>query len=140
MVEINPKSNEIELQGNKRIIEFIETLQVKEGVECDIYKFKDDASSDIAVVRVSKGYKTPLQRILQGDETIEIYASGDGSLSVWGLDSDLRHYSFSSGDAPLEISVNVGEQMQWAASNDNDLTFYELCTPPYEEGRFENLE
>jgi hypothetical protein len=44
---------------------FIETMVVKEGVECDVYGFEGDTSKDLGIVRVKKGHKTPLQRVLK---------------------------------------------------------------------------
>ena len=29
--------------------------------------------------------------------------------------------------------------MQWEASKNSNLVFYEVCYPPYQDGRFENL-
>jgi hypothetical protein len=29
--------------------------------------------------------------------------------------------------------------MQWAAAVDSELIFYEICEPPYKEGRYESL-
>jgi hypothetical protein len=41
-------------------------------------------------------------------------------------------------DAYKEVIVKVGETMQWVAA-ESGLTFYEICEPPYIDGRFENL-
>lgn len=38
------------------------------------------------------------------------------------------------------IDVQIGEQMQWAAEPESDLVFAEVCFPPYEDGRYENIE
>jgi hypothetical protein len=29
--------------------------------------------------------------------------------------------------------------MQWFADDDSSLTAYEICYPPYEDGRYENI-
>jgi hypothetical protein len=38
----------------------------------------------------------------------------------------------------LEVEVKIGETMQWQAAPDSDLEVYEICFPPYADGRFEN--
>jgi hypothetical protein len=123
---------------NRGVI-YVETMQVKDGVECDVYAFEGDDSEDLAIVRVTKGFKTPLQKILQGDKTIEGYLDGEGALTVQHEDSTIKTYSFDAKSTDNEVEVQVGQIMQWAAPHDTDLTFYEICTPPYKDGRFENL-
>ncbi len=120
-------------------ISFGETQTVKEGVECDTYALTDDDTKDLAIVRVQKGYKTPLQRILLGNKTIEGFVGGQGALSVQSIDGGVKTYEFKSGDADRPIVVEIGQIMQWYANGDTDLTFYEVCEPPYKDGRFENL-
>jgi hypothetical protein len=117
-------------------VRYVETQTVKEGVECDIYEFIDDTTRDLAVVRVSKGYKTPLQLILKGDKTFERYESGKGYLTITMPDGTTTIYHFPQGEAK-EAMVEIGQTMQWSA--DEDLVFSEICEPPYEDGRFKNL-
>jgi hypothetical protein len=121
-------------------VSFVETMAVKDGVECDVYAFTNDDSKDLAIVRVTKGYKTPLQRILKGDKTIEGFVDGHGILTVSSADSTPKIHNFSAGNDNSAVVVEVGETMQWYANGNTDLTFYELCEPPYEDGRFENLK
>ena len=125
---------------NNRQVTYVETMRVKDGVECDTYSFVSDGSEDLAIVRVTKGFKTPLQRILKGTKTIEGYIRGSGTLTVTSKDRSIKIYSFSQeadANPNPEIEVHIGELMQWSAKT--DLTFYEICEPPYEDGRFENL-
>lgn len=122
-----------------RPIAYAETLRVKDGVECDVYTFIGDDSEDLAIVRVSKGFKTPLQKILQGDKTIEGYLDGKGTLTVQHEDDTSKSYTFDATSTKNEVEVKVGQIMQWTASSDTGLTFYEICKPPYNDGRFENL-
>ena len=117
-------------------VSFIETQQVKNGVECDIYKFTDDDTKDLAIVRVQTGCKTPLQKILSGTTTIEGFISGSGTLSV-NDGSNTKTHTFTNDDTGKEIVLGVGQTMQWTA--ENSLVFYEICSPPYEDGRFQNL-
>jgi hypothetical protein len=121
-------------------VTFVETLQIKEGVEADIYAFTEDSSRDIAIVKVIQGYKTPLQEIVGGDETIEGYMEGEGSLYVKSTEGIVRKYHFRSSELNVPITVKVGEQMQWHADSGNtDLIFYEICKPSYVSGRFTDL-
>ncbi|HOI97155.1 MAG TPA: hypothetical protein PLA19_01470 [Candidatus Pacearchaeota archaeon] len=39
----------------------------------------------------------------------------------------------------MKIGVKIGETMQWQADDDSDLEVYDVCYPPYETGRFQNL-
>ena len=118
-------------------VKYVETQQVKDGVECDIYTFYANTSRDLAVVRVAKGFKTPLQKILKGDETVEKYVSGTGTLNVTDVDGTKHVHNFPNDSHKDEVIVGIGQIMQWTAND--DLVFYEICTPPYEDGRFENL-
>lgn len=120
-------------------VSFKETQTVKDGVECDIYSFDNNTSIDLAIVRVAKANKTPLQRILLGTKTIEGYVEGTGALVV--MSGDERHtYDFGPGKPNTQVIVGIGDIMQWYADNDDNLVFYEICEPPYEDGRFENIE
>jgi hypothetical protein len=117
-------------------VKFIETSQVKEGVVCDVYSFDNDDSKDLGLVRVSKGHKTPLQKVLNGDKTIEIFREGQGVLRVVDIDGNEITHNFPSDKKDVE--VKIGEIVQWEAVE--DLTFVEICYPPYQEGRFENID
>lgn len=118
---------------------FVETVAVKDGVSCDVYAFADDSSRDLAIVRVAKGMRTPLQRVLSGNSTREGLFEGQGTLTVRSEDGSTETYDFDSQSTDRDVEVDVGQIMQWAASADRDLIFYEICDPPYEDGRFENL-
>src|SRR6056297_1517301 len=91
-------------------VNFIETTQVKEGVVCDIYEFDNDTTKDLGIVKVSKGFKTPLQKVLSGEKTIEIFREGAGQLKVIGTDKKERIYDFPRQHS--EVEVQVGEIMQ----------------------------
>lgn len=123
-----------DLNGKSLPVKYIETLKVKDGVSCDMYLFVGDDTKDLAIVTVKKGTSTPLQLVLQGEQTVEGHVSGIGTLRIWSNDGDAQ--SFKS---PKSQEVKVGEKMQWTADGDDDLVFYEVCTPPYQGGRFENL-
>jgi len=112
-------------------------MTVKEGVECDVYEFLNDATQDLAIVRVRSGCKTPLQRILLGTKTIEGYVSGEAKLVVTRGDGTTQMFKFGTEEVNDPVIVNVGDIMQWESIS--DLIFFEICEPPYEDGRYENL-
>lgn len=124
-------------------VQFVRTTPVCEGVSCDEYKFTDDESCDLGIITVRPGHRTPRQKVLQGDATIEGYLSGSATLWVTKEDGTAMCFSFDglSGNPnpDNEVLVDVGDTMQWIAADDSELVFYEICFPPYQEGRFENL-
>lgn len=123
-------------QDNESPVSYIETIEVAEGVSCDTYSFEADETRDLAVVEVKAGCKTPLQRILQGELTVEGYMSGEGTLTIdLGGSGTQVEYNFP-GDIN-SVVVEIDDIMQWTAKT--DLVFYEACTPPYQDGRFENI-
>lgn len=118
-------------------VRFMETLVVKEGVECDVYEFDGDSSRDLGIIRVDKGSSTPLQRVLGGDLTIEGHISGLGSLLVARVNGNREVYNYASSGPYRPVQVDIGDTMRWTA--EEDLVFYEVCEPPYAEGRFQDL-
>jgi hypothetical protein len=72
--------------GKKLSVKFIESINVTKGVICDVYVFTKDKSMDLGIIHIKPGARTPLQRVLDGDATIEGYISGKGLLKVVKLD------------------------------------------------------
>lgn len=126
------------LDGIEQPVSFVETMQVTDGVECDIYSFTEDGSKDLGIIRVESGKKTPLQRVLQGEKTIEQYISGKGKLTITRQDGTQDVLIADESNSVYRI-VNIGEMMQWEADIDSDLLAAEICYPPYQEGRFEDI-
>lgn len=128
-------------EGKVQPVTFVETMNVSEGVECDVYTFDGDTSKDLGIIRIKPGSQTPLQKVLKGDGTIEGYISGKGKLIITGGDNKQRIYEVSSETKePVVVAVAIGELMQWEAAPDSDLKAYEICFPPYEGGRFEEIK
>ena len=86
-------------------------------------------------MKVTRGSRTPLQLVLSGDRTVEIFKEGKGTLTITNQDGVETHYNFP--DEKTDIDVKVGEKMQWHALE--DLIFCEICYPPYKDGRYQNL-
>ncbi len=124
-----------EHKGEK--VEFVETLDVKEGVVCDVYTFTETNEKDLGIIEIKAGFSTPLQKVLKGDRTIEELIEGDGVLTVIDVSRNKTEYHQTHNNHD-PIEVKVGELMQWTAKI--DMVFSEICFPPYEDGRYENLE
>lgn len=131
--------NTFNFDGVEQPVSFVEIMQVTNGVECDVYSFTEDESKDLGIIRVEPGEKTPLQRVLQGEKTIEQFISGKGKLTVTRQDGTQDVLLADDSNHVLKI-VNIGEMMQWEAAPDSDLVAAEICYPPYQEGRFENID
>ena len=116
-------------------LKYVETTQVKEGVVCEVWIYEGDETKDLGIVTVEKGHKTPLQRVLKGDKTLEIYKKGVGSLTVTRTNGDTDIYEYPG--AEVEVEIKVGDIVQWKA--EETLVFHEICYPPYADGRFENI-
>lgn len=127
-------------EGKRQAVTFVETSQVTDGVECDIYKFDGDTEKDLGIIRIKPGKKTPLQKVLQGERTVEGHVSGTGRLTITNSEGQKRVYQFDKATKQASpVTVAIGEQMQWEAAADSDLVAYEICFPPYQDGRFENI-
>lgn len=142
---MNPKQREFsikefEFEGKEQLVSFVETMHVADGVDCDVYTFVGDPNKDLGIIKISSGSKTPLQRVLKGDQTIEGYISGKGKLTITKQNGKKETYiADEKTKEPIIVTVNVGSTMQWEADKKSSLTAYEICFPPYEDGRYENL-
>ncbi len=121
-------------------VEFIETIKVKLGVVCHVYKFKNRSNCDLGIIEISKGENTPKQKILKGDRTIEGYISGSGELVVQNQNKTPESYKVGNKNQEFQIDLVVDDIMQWTANVNEELTCFEVCFPAYEEGRFLNLD
>jgi hypothetical protein len=138
MTTSSEKLEHLSTDDEKLGVMFVESYPVTFGVDCDVYKFNDDETRDLAVVNVVGGQKTPLQRVLLAGMTIEGFISGKGTLRVTAPDGAEHVFDFEEGGSNEPVVVDTGDVMQWTAA-DQGLVFYEICQPPYQDGRFENL-
>jgi len=127
-------------EGNEQLVSYVETMHVVEGVDCEVYTFDGDSSKDLGIIKISYGCKTPLQKVLKGDKTIEGYVSGRGKLTITKPEGKQEIYIAEEASEPISVVVEIGELMQWEADKDSDLVAYEICFPPYEDGRYQNIE
>ena len=127
-------------EGQTVPVVFLETFRIANGVECDVYTFVGDTTRDPGIIRIAAGCRTPRQQVLQGDRTVEGYISGKGKLTISKPDgSKVVHPADPSSSIPPQITVAIGEIMQWEAAPTSDLIAYEICFPPYQDGRYKNL-
>src|SRR3989338_4638596 len=69
-------------EGTEQRVSYKITTEVTDNVDCDVYEFLDDPKKDLGIIRIKPGGKTPLQKVLNGDKTIEGHISGRGKLTV----------------------------------------------------------
>ena len=129
------------IAGNETLdISFIETQIVADGVTCDSYAIKDDDSRDFAIIKVDKKCRTPVQKVIKGKKTIEGFLAGTGNLVTYSRNKRRQSiYTYGGADGCEPVRVKVGEKMQWVAGDTDDLYFFEICQPPFKQGRFKNV-
>lgn len=127
-------------EGDENVV-FVETVDVIEGVKCDVYSVEGNNSKDLGIIKIELGHKTPLQKVLKGDQTIEGHVSGKGLLQIIRASGDEEIYPVDEGiNEHFSVDVGIGDTMQWQADENANLKAFEICIPPYEEGRYENLK
>lgn len=136
---MSEKINYFEYHSRRLTAEYQETLDVAPGVRCDVYIHPETKRRDLAIVEVEAGRNTPAQKVLKGKVTVEGYLSGRGKLVIIHIDGSRSEFEVSPEDQGFSYSVAVGEVMQWQAAKDESLEFFEVCFPPYKDGRFEDL-
>lgn len=140
-----------ENENNTPII-FEELVQVAPGVQCGVFSFdkegERDKIRDLGIIIIEPGGQTPIQRVILGDRTIEGLIYGSGALRVIrsnGGNPQYETHYFDSEDllnptTNISITVSEGDIMQWTADPNTYLIVYEICEPPFTEGRFETIE
>jgi hypothetical protein len=135
------KLSEFSYGGETLEARLVESVQVAEGVVCDVYEHPGTKDRDLGIITIQPGCKTPLQKVVSGSETIEGWVSGRGRLMITRVDgSRVVHEVDERGGVEFSCVVEVGEMMQWEADEESELVAFEICYPPYEPGRYENIE
>lgn len=119
-------------------VEHVDMHEILPDVYVDLYRFVGNSTCDLARVEVVRGAKTPLYLLVDGERTIERYQSGTGTLEVIENDGWRTVHHFPKDDGSRDVVIEIGETIQWHATG-SDLVYDELCWPPYEAGRFENI-
>jgi|SaaInlStandDraft_4_1057021.scaffolds.fasta_scaffold28896_3 hypothetical protein len=110
--------------------------EIYPGVTCHVYQFIGDLRQDLAIVEIEAEGKTPAQEVQEGERTVQLYVSGEGSLIVIREDGKKEVFEAKKD---LAVEINVGDKMQWKAAKGKKLVFAEMCRPRYAEGRYKNL-
>ena len=97
-------------------ISYKEPVNVAKGVTCHVYEFQNDESRDLGIIEVEPGCKTPLQKVVLGDKTIEGYFSGKGALTVVNSTGQKKCYNVGESAREFSVSVAIGELMQWQSA------------------------
>ena len=127
-------------EGKEQAVSYVERTKVAKGVSCGVYSFDRDPKKDLGIIKIAPGCKTPLQKVLNGDRTIEGYRSGKGKLTITKPDGKPEdHPVGGEQQEPFSVTVEIGELMQWEADKESFLVAYEVCFPPYQDGRYENI-
>lgn len=116
----------------------ISSEDIYTGVNCTIFIDLDNETHDFAVVSVTAAHKTPRQRIISGEKTIESFVGGKGSFII-ERDGKIDTFIVDKSATQTSWEVFPGDIIRWCADSKSDLTFIEVCEPPYQDGRFENL-
>lgn len=117
---------------------FVESSEVFPGVVCDVYLHPETRERDLGVIYIEAGKSTKPQKVLSGTETIEGYISGKGRLCIRKPSGETIIFEVGPETEGFSHVIEVGDIMQWQA--EDDLVVFEICYPPYEEGRFENMD
>jgi hypothetical protein len=125
-------------ENRRLLVNFIESTKVKDGVFCDVYKFKNDDTKDLGIITIKARSTSPRQKIIKGKKTIEGYISGKGKFIIERIDGEKEIFKVNNGKS-FQIDVGIGEIMQWKSTGNSDLVYFEVCFPPYADGRFEDL-
>ncbi len=129
------------LFGNKQfeLVKFVGRTEEAPGAYCYVYNIEGDNNKDLGIIVMEPGAKTPLQKVLRGDRTIEGLVAGKGTLIITRVGGEIIEYHLDEERIPFSVEVKVGELMQWQAAPNSRLVAFEIYYPPYQEDRFENL-
>ena len=135
----NSRIESFTYNGATLAVVFQESYEVVPGVTCDVYIHPETQQRDLGIITIEPHAKTPRQKVLGGDETIEGYLSGKGTLTITHRDGKQSVFEVGPENEGFSHPVEIGEIMQWQADDNEGLIVFEICFPPYQDGRFENL-
>lgn len=137
---IDEKLTKFNFGGKDVPVNFVEPVEVKKGVRCDVYRLPEDETRDLGVIYIEPGCKTRLQKVLGGEKTIEGFYIGRGTLKIIKENGEIEIYTVDDKLGEFNREVKIGEVMRWEADPDSTLIAYEVCYPPYQPGRYEDLD
>lgn len=131
---------EFKFEGELMKLVFVETVIENDTVKCDVYSVEGDDSKDLGIIRIDIGGNTPLQKVLEGERTVEGLVSGKGKLLIHRASGETEiHLVGGWNKQEFSIDIGIGDKMQWHADSDSELVAFEVCIPPYGDGRYENI-
>src|SRR5947207_150571 len=95
------------------LIIYKETVTINSTVKCSVYNFAETDGKDLGIITINKGGKTPLQRVVDGERTVEGHLWGKGRLVVTKVDGTKKVYPVSNDTGDFSKDVEVGDLMQW---------------------------
>lgn len=133
------KLESFSFRGETLTTQLIETTEVFPGVTCDAYLHPETKERDLGIIYIEADRRTRPQRVLKGNQTIEGYVSGKGELIIKKKSGERLVFKVDPNNEGFAQNVEVGDIMQWRADEQENLVVFEVCYPPYEADRFENL-
>lgn len=106
------------------------------GVTVHEYDFVGDDSRDLALIEITPGCETPVHRVNKGIKTLEIYVSGEGSITIARPNGNIKDMPWHPQWGKKVIEVRIGDLMQIHAAKKTALLFAEICWPKWDPTRF----
>lgn len=132
--------NRFPVDGERKAVSFVETVAINEEVRCHVYKFDNENGMDLGIIEIGQGGSTPLQEVISGVKTTEGFLAGKGKLIIYRQNGQTDIYPVNNDNYEnILTDVCIGDLMQWHADSDSFLKVFEICVPPFEDGRFRNI-
>jgi hypothetical protein len=125
-------------EGVTQAVKLTGTEDLPPDVSVDLYTFVGDDTKDLAIFTTRM--RTPLQRVLKGTRTVEGHISGEAKLTITKPDESQKVYEFGKASNQPPVNVEVGDLMRWEVLNNSTLVAWEVCFPPYKDGRYQDVE
>ena len=124
-------------EGERLPVDFVEAIDVADGVVCDVYEFAWDTTKDLWIVKLDTWVSSPYQLVVWWDKTLLGYISGNWKF-IHETEKGVFEYKMREG-IRFEFFIHKWEKMKWVADSDSQLIYYEVYLPPYKDGRYLDL-
>lgn len=132
-------------KGQLLPVKHVKTVAEAPGVTSDVYTFLTRnmlraTNRDLAILHFEPGASLPRQRMVQGITTVEGFISGDGILHIVRANGQEETHFFRGRNSGRPIvEVHMDDIMQLRAFKRSPFESFEICYPPYTDGRFQDL-
>lgn len=112
--------NVFPLESELPTVAFVRRDVITTGVVCDSYSFVSDSKRDLGIIKIEPGCKTPLQKVLLGERTIEGYVLGKGRLKITpqgAQQPEVYDVGEENGRQSFSVDMQIGDLMQWEAAD-----------------------